>query len=121
MIIVVCYWWMKWVASIAYRIIGSDKIYSAQSFGCFIILRERSMETNAVLIRHEKIHWRQQLELLIIGQWLLYLLFYFYFLIRFGSHEKAYLRNPFEREAYENEGVENYLLERRFLAWWKYL
>jgi hypothetical protein len=33
----------------------------------FVILRHKSLAKNRVLINHEKIHLRQQIELLIIG------------------------------------------------------
>ena len=121
MFIVVSYWWMKWIASIVFRMLGSNKIYAAQSFFIFIILREDRFRYNYKLINHEKIHQRQQVELLYVGHWILYLLFYLYHLIRTRSHVVAYEKIPFEREAYTHQSDLTYLNDRPAYAWWKYV
>ncbi len=71
--------------------------------------------------RHETIHYQQQLELLFVGQWLLYLLFWLVGLIRYLDGAKAYRENPFEREAFGNDGDKDYLHSRRRFAWLKYI
>ena len=121
MIVVVNRWWMKWVASIVYRLQGNDQIFAAQSIFIFIILRDKEFEHCERLIRHEKIHFWQQVELLFVGQWILYLLFYLFNLIRYQSHQKAYRLIPFEKEAYNNDGDLNYLQNRKPFAWVKYI
>lgn len=121
MIVVISYWWMKWVASIAYRIQGSDEIFAAQSIFIFIVLRDKELADSARLINHEKIHFKQQLELLFVGQWILYVVFYFRNLIKYKDHHKAYMLIPFEKEAYANDRNMNYLKNRRAFAWWKYV
>jgi hypothetical protein len=63
------------------------------------------------LINHERIHLVQQKELLIIGFYLLYLLFW----TRYG-----YLNNPFEREALINQNDDNYLKKRHKFEWKRY-
>ena len=70
--------------------------------------------------QHETIHYRQQLELLFVGQWVLYGLFYLIGFLRYRDGEKAYFQIPFEQEAYENEKVENYLDNREAYAWRHY-
>lgn len=112
---------MKWVASVIFRLMGSNKIYSAQCFGIFIILREERFKHNYKLLNHEKIHYRQQRELFFVGHWILYLSFYLYHLIRLRSHIEAYERNPFEREAYSHESDMTYLNDRPAYHWMKYL
>lgn len=112
---------MKWVASIAYRMQGNDEIFAAQSIFIFIVLREKELKESSRLINHEKIHFKQQLELLFVGQWILYLVFYFSNLIKYRDHHKAYMLIPFEKEAYENDGNMDYLKQRKAFAWWKYL
>ena len=112
---------MKWVASIMYRLRGSKKIYSAQSIFIFIILKDKELMHKPGLLNHERIHWRQQLELLFIFHWILYLSFYFYQLIRTGDHEKAYRKNPFEREAYCFDWNESYLKDRPAYNWVKFI
>ena len=59
--------------------------------------------------RHETIHFQQQLEMLLVGQWLLYGLFWLVGLVRYRSGAKAYRQNPFEREAYDNQRKFTYL------------
>ena len=121
MFVIVNYWWMKWIASVVFRLMGSNKIYSAQCFGIFIILREARFKHNYKLLNHERIHFRQQLELLFVGHWVLYLLFYLYHLIRLRSHVDAYECIPFEREAYGHESDLTYLTHRRPYSWVRYI
>ena len=63
-------------------------------------------------INHERIHFAQQKECLIVFFYLLYLLMWPIY---------GYRRIPFEREAYNNADVKNYLTTRRKFAWLKYL
>jgi hypothetical protein len=74
------------------------------------------------LRRHETIHYEQQLELGFVGQWLLYGIFHLVGLCRYrGDGAKAYRENPFEREAFANDGDESYLSSRRRWAWTYYV
>lgn len=95
------------------------KGYSGISIGPLIIARDREHLDNRTFINHETIHFYQQLELLLIGFWLLYGGFYLYFRIRGKSHDAAYYAIPFEREAYNNQYNYQYLLDRRPYAWRK--
>ena len=70
--------------------------------------------------QHETIHFQQQLELLFVFQWILYGLFWLIGLIKYRSRQQAYLRNPFEQEAYDHQDIPNYLLCRKRYSWWKY-
>ena len=63
------------------------------------------------LINHEKIHLRQQLELLVIP-------FYIWYLIEF--YIKGYYNVRFEKEAYQNESNLNYLKKRKLFQFLKY-
>ena len=80
-------------------------------------------EYTEVLKRHEGIHWEQQKELLIVGQWLLYICFYLRNLIRLGWKDRkaAYRSNPFEMEAYRNEYVVDYIKIRKKYEWMRYI
>lgn len=71
--------------------------------------------------RHEEIHGRQQMELLIILFYVLYGIFYLIGLIRYGSGKMAYRNNPFESEAYMNEKKQTYLEKRKLFAWVCYI
>lgn len=87
----------------------------------FILVRQKQLKYDAQLIRHETIHFRQELELLIIPFYILYLLNYLINLLRYRDHNKAYFNIAFEREAYAYEADSNYLKTRPFWAWVKFL
>ena len=70
--------------------------------------------------RHETIHFQQQLELLFVFQWLLYVSFWIVGLIKYRSGKEAYHRNPFEQEAYDNARKPTYLGKRELWSWRKY-
>lgn len=86
----------------------------------FILVRKSALKNDTLLIRHEEIHLRQQLELLILPFYLLYLLNYLLNLLRFKNHREAYLNIVFEKEANANEGAPKYLRGRQFWAWLNY-
>ena len=87
----------------------------------FVIIRNFADKDNKVLIHHEKIHIRQQLELLILPFFLLYFLEYFIGLLQFKDRNKAYRNISFEREAYQNESNLDYLQTRSFWKFRKYI
>lgn len=87
----------------------------------FIILRNTKDRNNKVLINHEKIHLRQQLELFVLFFYLWYVAEYYYHLIKIKDAHKAYRSISFEREAYANESNLEYLKNRKLLSFWKYL
>lgn len=84
----------------------------------FILLRNKLDKDNEILINHEKIHIRQQLELLIIFFYLWYILEYFYWYIKLRNGYLAYKSIRFEKEAYDNERNINYLKHRKL---WSFL
>lgn len=73
------------------------------------------------LVVHERIHLRQQTELLVLPFYLLYLLEYLMGLIRFRNRYQAYRHISFEREAYSNDHNSSYLRVRPFWNWRRYL
>ena len=87
----------------------------------FVIIRNFLDKENKVLLNHEKIHIRQQLELLILPFFVLYFLEYFFRLIQFKDRNKAYRNISFEREAYANESDFNYLQNRSLWRFRKYI
>ena len=97
------------------------KNYVGLSLWPFIFIKNRTLKNDSELINHEKIHLRQQQELLIIpfyfvyvSEWLIRSLIYF-------DTYKAYQNLSFEREAYANEGSKDYLKNRRPYSFIKYL
>lgn len=72
-------------------------------------------------IVHERIHLHQQWETLVVLFPLLYFGFYIYWLIRLRNRYKAYMRIPFEIEAYKNEKDKEYLFFRPSYGWMKHV
>ncbi|WP_299452547.1 hypothetical protein [uncultured Microscilla sp.] len=87
----------------------------------FILVRERRFEFDPVLLNHERIHFRQQVEMLIIPFYLLYIVNYTVNYIKYGMHYEAYRQMYYEREAYANEKDMNYLKKRKFWAFLGYI
>ncbi len=86
----------------------------------FILLKRPDLKDNAMLIHHERIHHRQQLELLIVPFYLLYVLHYLFNLCRYRQHDRAYREIVFEREAYACEADATYLHGRKLWAFAQY-
>ncbi len=79
-----------------------------------LIVRDRNKKHNEVFINHERIHFRQQLELLVVPFYFLYIIEFFIRRIQYPNWNEAYRNISFEREAYANEKDLDYL-ERRSL------
>lgn len=93
---------------------------SAITFFPFVLIGINTPLTRR-LVNHERIHLRQQAELLIIPFYLLYLLEY---LLRFITYKNGYLayRNiSFEREAYRHDKNMQYLSNRPLWNWRHFL
>jgi len=87
----------------------------------FIFARENYLRTHKTFVNHEKIHLRQQIELLILPFFIWYILEFFIRLIQFRNRKKAYRNISFEREAYANESNPDYLTNRKFFSFFNYL
>lgn len=90
------------------------------TFFPFVFLTDKDDKLNTVFINHEKIHIRQQLELLILPFYIWYLTEYLFRLIQYKDRKKAYFNISFEREAYTNEKDLNYIKKRPFWNFLKY-
>ncbi|WP_298303554.1 hypothetical protein [Flavobacterium sp.] len=91
------------------------------TFYPFVFLADRNDKLNKVFINHEKIHIRQQIELLILPFYLWYFTEYLLRLIQYKDRKEAYFNISFEREAYKNEKDLNYLKQRSFWRFLKYV
>ncbi|MFY0713564.1 hypothetical protein J1D01_07805 [Seonamhaeicola sp. NFXS20] len=87
----------------------------------FVFLKASYLKLNKVLINHEKIHLRQQLELAIIPFYVIYILEFFVRLLQYKKWHLAYRNISFEREAFSKEHDLEYLKNRSFWAFLKYL
>jgi hypothetical protein len=94
--------------------------YTGLSFFIFIWIY-RLTDDEVKLVRHEKIHFLQQLEMLFVFHWLFYSFFYLLSRSKGHGHYTAYRNNPFELEAYSREADITYLKTRKHFAWIQYL
>src|SRR5690554_280367 len=69
----------------------------------FILLADSQSRHDPVLLNHERIHYRQALELLVIGFYLLYLGEFLVGWARHRNRQQAYREISFEQEAYRHE------------------
>jgi hypothetical protein len=91
------------------------------TFFPFVIIAKGDDALDKVFMNHEKIHWRQQLELLVVPFYVWYFLEFMVRLVHFKDRKKAYRTLSFEREAYANEKDLNYLQSRSFWRFLKYI
>ena len=87
----------------------------------FVFVKYGVDKENRIFINHEKIHLRQQLELLILPFFIWYLLEYCLRLVQYKNANLAYRNISFEREAYTNESNLEYLKNKPFFSFCNYL
>ena len=99
-------------------IISINKLWvGGIAFFPFIFISSNLSENRRpVLINHEKIHIRQQIELLVIPFYLFYFLNYLINLIIFKEHNKAYKNIIFEKESFIKESDLDYLSNRKYFS-----
>ena len=73
----------------------------------FILTKRKPSKT---LLNHERIHIRQQVELLVIPFYIIYIIEWFF---------KGYYGISFEQEAYENDRDLLYLKKRKIFGQWR--
>ena len=96
------------------------KGYRGMTVFPFVILRDREATGRSVLLNHERIHMRQQMELLVLPFFVWYGLEYVIRVIQFRNKHLGYRNIGFEREAYQNEKDLDYLKKRPFWSFIKY-
>lgn len=95
--------------------------FSGMALWPFVIARNASMELDKVFINHERIHLRQQAELLVLP---FYIWYGVEFMIRWLQYKNAYLAYKnisFEREAYAQERSFSYLKTRKMWSFTRFL
>ena len=97
------------------------KGYNGLAIFPFVFLKSDDLRLSKHILNHERIHLRQQLELLIIPFFIWYLAEFFIRLLQYRNWHLAYRNISFEREAYGNEYYLEYLKKRRFWRFLKYL
>ena len=84
----------------------------------FIIFRDHQLKADTVLLNHERIHLRQQIEMLVLPFYIWYVMEFLIRILQYKNKNEAYRNISFEREAYENEKDLDYLKKRSF---WKFV
>ena len=87
----------------------------------FIILKDKRLKNNHTLINHEKYTFGSSWKWAFILFYLWYLAEFLYWYIKLRNGEMAYEKISFEQEAYCNENSLNYLKNRKFWEFLKYL
>ena len=98
----------KWLSKFAPITIGAIALFP------FVFSRQKISEKTKT---HETIHFQQQLEMFVIGFYIIYLWDYFKARLMGLKGEEAYYLIRAEREAYLNEEFPEYLLERKRWEW----
>jgi hypothetical protein len=118
------YYWIvisNRIVKILGRVVSLGDNAMGITFYPFLFVREDT-RYHEELIRHETIHIRQQLELLIVGAWLLYIIEYIYArYIKKLDARQAYYYTALEQEAHRNAANVHYLQERKPYAVLRYI
>ncbi|MVO09282.1 hypothetical protein GOQ30_08945 [Flavobacterium sp. TP390] len=99
----------------------TNKRYKGITIYPFVIVTQEEDGKNAVLLNHERIHIKQQLEMLVLPFFVWYGLEFLVRYFMYRSWKKAYRNISFEKESYANEEDLDYLKKRPFWNWIKYL
>ena len=100
---------------------GFSKTARAVTVFPFIFIRSKE-DAIPWVVNHERIHIKQQLELLLVGALLLQIIEFLYsLLVRKLTWYEAYLWSSTEQEAYRNQNNLNYLKNRKLFAQLGYL
>lgn len=87
----------------------------------FVFVKFKMDKKNLIFINHERIHLRQQLEMLVFPFFIWYFFEYFVRLIQYKNRNLAYRNISFEREAYANEHNLYYLKQKSLWGFLKYV
>ncbi len=96
------------------------KNYVGLSLWPFIILKNGDLKDDIVLINHERIHLKQQQELLIVFFYILYISEWLLRTLYYLDSYKGYQNISFEREAYANENNLDYPDDRKAFGFLRY-
>lgn len=99
-------------------LISGIKLRKIEGIAIWPFVFVRTKKPSKSLLNHERIHLRQQLEMLIIPFYVWYIFEWFFKLLKYRNRQKAYFHISFEKEAYENEKDDEFLKKRLF---WNFL
>ncbi len=114
----------EWIVKVSGLLMAGSKgarDAKAAAFFPFVFVRKAEYAT-PIFINHERIHFRQQLETLFVGSWILHFCEDLY--SRLFLKLKApdyYLYRAVEQEAYRNQHDMDYLKNRKWFSLFKYI
>lgn len=97
------------------------KGFSAMNLFGVVVAREDSLPLSKRILNHEAIHSFQIKELFFIGFYVWYVIEWLFRLVYYRDFKEAYKNTCFEREAFDNDGDTNYLIQRKRFAFLPYL
>lgn len=97
------------------------KGYRGMTIFPFVLFKYSDDTKNTVFLNHEKIHLKQQLELLIVPFFIWYFFEFLFRCIQYKNLNLAYRNIGFEKEAYYNENDSKYLKNRKAFQFFHYL
>ncbi len=97
------------------------KGYTAITLFPFVFIKHDFLKGDKRFVNHEKIHLRQQLELLILPFFVWYALEFLIRYLHYRCCSLAYRNISFEQEAYAHEGSLGYLNRLPFWSFMRYL
>ena len=97
------------------------KGYRGMAVFPFVLMKYDLDKVNKIFVNHEKIHLKQQKEMLILPFFIWYFLEYLFRLIQYKNTDLAYRNISFEREAYAKETDFDYLKKRSFFQFLNYI
>lgn len=106
---------------IIYNNILPPKGFTAINLFGVIFVRKRSNPIDKYIVNHEAIHTAQVKELLFVPFYIFYILEWVIRCVQYKDWKQAYYNISFEREAYTNHCNLEYLNERKWYEFRKYL
>ena len=97
------------------------KGYRGMAVFPFVFMKYDLDKLNKIFVNHEKIHLKQQKEMLILPFFIWYFLEYLFRLIQYKNKDLAYRNISFEREAYAKETDFDYLKNRSLFQFLNYI
>lgn len=114
----------EWIIKLSGLLMAGKKGFrdaKAAAFIPFVFVRKEEYAT-PIFINHERIHFKQQIETLIIGSWILHIIedLYSRLFLKLKSPD-YYLYRAVEQEAYRNQHDMDYLKNRKWFSIFKYV
>ncbi len=97
------------------------KNFNGMTIWPFVILQHANLKNESIFINHERIHLKQQIEMLVVFFYFWYAIEFLIRLVQYRNRHLAYRNISFEREAYQNEKNLDFLKQRRFFNFLKYI